>query len=88
MDKIKTLLKRRKDNYGDTHILAGYVMGLLKDPLSDLLANHPKFAHNWVLILSKLIRILFNPYHLDNYDDIIGYATLCRQMAEEKGDKK
>lgn len=62
-------------------------MGLLHEPFHNLLIRHPKFAHNWVLMLSKLIRMLFNPFHIDNYEDIIGYATLSKQLAEQQGDE-
>lgn len=86
MDKIRVLLKTRKKRYGDAHKYAGYAMGLLKEPFTNLLIVGPQFSHNWVLMLSKLIRILFDPYYIDNYDDLIGYATLCKQMAEKGKD--
>jgi len=79
---IQSLLDEKEKHYGNAHELTGMVMGALTDPFLAMLNTAPMFSHNWVLMLSKLIRMLSDPYHLDNYDDIIGYATLCKQMAE------
>lgn len=84
---VKKLLRDREIQYGNTHELAGNIMGgELKKPFIHLLDVAPQISHNWVLMLSKLIRILFDPYHIDNYDDIIGYATLCRDMVKLEGE--
>jgi len=78
------LLKERGSVYGDTWRLAGLVLGVLQVPFDYLLKTAPQFSHNWVLMLSKLIRILFSPYNVDHYDDIIGYATLCKKELEKE----
>jgi hypothetical protein len=71
------LLNERDQQYGDTWLLAGQVMGVLRKPYYHLLETSPAVSHNWVLMLSKLIRILFSPNNEDHYEDLIGYATLC-----------
>lgn len=79
---IKKLLEERGKRYGDTWRLAGLVIEVLKHPFNHLIEEAPQFTHNWVLMLSKLIRILFDPFLLDNYKDLIGYATLCMREVE------
>jgi hypothetical protein len=37
----------------------------------------------WVMVLSKAIRVLFDPHHKDHWDDIIGYATLALRLVEK-----
>lgn len=71
--------------YGETHYLAGLVIGVLREPFINLIMTHPELVHNWVLMLSKLIRALFSPTKVDHYDDIIGYALLTKRILE-KGD--
>jgi hypothetical protein len=75
------LLTERGTEYGNTWYLAGKIMKELQ------LYNYPLFVkteygHNWVLMLSKLLRMLFSPYKADNYRDIIGYATLVLEDIE------
>lgn len=73
------LLRERKSKYGDTWREAGEVMGILQVPFTKFLCSESWMAHNWVLILSKLIRILYSPREKDHWRDIIGYATLVLQ---------
>lgn len=79
---IKKLLKQRGNEYGEAWRMSGLVMGVLKTPFMNLIEQAPQFSHNWVLMLSKLIRILYSPYKADHYKDLIGYATLCLREVE------
>lgn len=81
-EETNQLLKDRGEHYGHTWLLAGQVMGILKEPFVHMLEVSPQYVHNWVLILSKLIRVLFDPYHKDSWRDIIGYATLVLNHLE------
>lgn len=82
-EQIDELLEAREEVYGDSWFMAGEAMGFLRKPLMNLLSTAPWMAHNWVLMLSKLIRILYSPYHRDNWADIVGYATLVLNSMDE-----
>ncbi len=81
---INDLLEERGAEYGTSHVLAGKVIGLLADPFVALVHTAPELVHDWVLMLSKLIRILHSPYKLDSYDDLIGYAELAKRTISER----
>jgi len=38
--------------------------------------------HNWMLILSKLVRAMYDPTKVDTWADIAGYATLMKEYLE------
>ena len=76
----QSLLKQRGSEYGETHYLVGLVIKTLEEPFIQFVRKTPELVHNWVLMMSKLIRILHSPYKRDNYDDLIGYAELCRKI--------
>lgn len=73
---ISELLNDRGNVYGQTWLYAGKVLQLLHVPFTNFVGEAGWMAHNWVLILSKLIRILYTPYNEDHWRDLIGYATL------------
>lgn len=79
---IPNLLSDKQQQHGDTHYLAGLVIGVLSDPFTKFVLVRPELVYNWVQMLGKLIRMLFNPTNLDNYDDIMGYATLNKRIVE------
>ena len=39
-------------------------------------------AHGVYMILDKLARAAYNPQHLDNWDDVAGYAACIKEMLE------
>lgn len=73
---IRELLNDRGSSYGQTWFEAGKVIQLLQEPFANFVREAGWMSHNWVLILSKLIRILYTPYKEDHWRDLIGYATL------------
>jgi ribonuclease BN (tRNA processing enzyme) len=75
MSNVDDLLRKRRETHGDTWLIAGDIMHLIGLDRFALLFQTP-YTHNWVLILSKLIRILFSPMHKDHWADIEGYAKL------------
>jgi len=81
------LLEERGKEYGEAHVLTGLVLKVVSRPFTSLIGDYPELAHDWVLMLSKLIRILFNPTKVDSYEDLIGYATLCLDTIRGEGDK-
>jgi len=76
------LVEKRGSEYGQAHYLAGLVIGVLEEPFTKMVITHPELVHDWVLMLSKLIRILFSPTKIDHYDDIMGYALLAKRTLE------
>lgn len=80
----QNLLDERGKSYGEAHLLTGLVMGLLQKPLTVMLVENPELAHDWVQMLSKLIRALHDPTKKDSYHDLIGYATLALGILAEK----
>jgi hypothetical protein len=75
-NNITTLLNARKNEYGQAWLDSGRVIGLLSEDFVAFVEAQPYYVHNWVLILSKLIRILHSPNNPDHWRDIAGYATL------------
>jgi hypothetical protein len=72
----KELLETRTEEYGDTWLIAGRIIAFLN--VYDLLGNivSTPYSHNWFMILSKMIRLLYSPNKLDTWQDIEGYAKL------------
>jgi hypothetical protein len=64
-------------------MLSGQIMGFLSVEFTHFLKEAPWMSHNWVLILSKLIRILFTPYKRDHWADIVGYAQLVVEQLDK-----
>jgi hypothetical protein len=84
--ETQQLLDERGKSYGNAHYLTGLVLGVLKKPLGEMLANAPELSHDWIQVLSKLIRILHDPYKIDSWDDLIGYAMLCKRIIAGEGE--
>lgn len=83
MDTHKLLTERGSD-YGDTHIIVGKIIALIEQPFVKMVLEYPELVHDYVLMLSKVIRIVFNPFKLDSYDDLIGYTALAKDIIERK----
>lgn len=80
---IDKLLTEREKEYGATWYVVGQIMRSCGDYIySSALFRDTPFAHNWVQILGKLIRALSSPNKRDNWQDIIGYATLVLNFIE------
>lgn len=81
---IHPLLEERGKWYGETWLIAGEIWEMLfHRGLTNRLSGTP-YTHNWMLILSKLIRILFSPSEPDHWRDIVGYATLVHEHIQER----
>lgn len=80
---IHSLLVRRSKEYGQAWLVAGQLIWYLrvKGLLQQL--DETPYMHNFVLILSKLARILKSPSNIDHWKDIAGYATLIVEHLEE-----
>jgi hypothetical protein len=69
--------------YGNTWWLVGDIIQILGENYLRFTVEYPHGVHNWVLIMSKMVRILFTPKNPDHWRDIAGYATLQLTMLEE-----
>jgi len=77
MNVIDELIQSRDAEYGSAWKLAGDILGTFhKSIYRSTLFTETTYGHNWVLILSKLIRALSSPYNRDHWQDIQGYAKL------------
>lgn len=76
------LLEQRGSEYGETHFLVGVIIRVLGEPFIKFVREYPELIHDWVIMASKLVRIVHSPTKLDNYDDLIGYATLAKGIVE------
>jgi hypothetical protein len=85
MDTTK-LIEKRGSEYGNTWELVGQIMGILREPFYQFLHEAPSLAHNWVIMQSKMVRMLFSPYKEDHYEDLIGYATLSLEHVRKEND--
>lgn len=85
MNDVDELLKRRNSEYEDAWLITGKLFQLpdLVKAYTRLLEICPEYAYNWMIILNKLIRLLGNPFKLDSWQDIAGYATLVVKHLEE-----
>jgi hypothetical protein len=81
---IGQILNQRGKEYGEAWKLAGIMMGSVAHLFFNMLIYSPQYAHNWVLILSKLVRALTSPRNPDHWKDIAGYATLCLKEIENE----
>lgn len=84
-DKIRELLEERGEEYGEAWLLVGkYISVLWMNPLVafDAIIKANLF-HNWVMIQSKLFRMLKSPRKVDHWKDLIGYAQLIVDYLEE-----
>ena len=84
--QIKRLLEERQQTHGNTWYIAGWIIQLaLADEVSSVVKSHWGWTiHNWVLILSKLIRALHTPWEVDHWRDIEGYARLVREELQKQ----
>lgn len=71
---IPALLKDRSERYGRTWILAGIIVAMLLEEQPRITCS--PYIHNWVLIISKVVRTMYTPYDSDHWRDIAGYAQL------------
>lgn len=77
----QNISNERNHLYGNSWELTSRV---LSDVLPYIVELGPYF-HPWYMILTKLMRILWSPKHVDNWVDIIGYAELVLQDMNQKG---
>jgi hypothetical protein len=84
-EETKKLLEERGKSYGEAHVLVGVIIGVLQTPFIEMVRNAPELVHDWMQMLSKVVRILHDPYKIDSYDDLIGYAELCKSIINGKG---
>lgn len=76
----KALLAERAITHGETWIVAGEIVQMLQRNYELMGAiNSTPYGHNWMLLLSKLIRCLYTPNHVDHWRDLAGYATLVAE---------
>lgn len=81
---VNNIVEERQAVYGDAWFDAGIVMGVIPHRISNLLVVAPWMLHNWVLILSKLLRATVSPYNKDHWLDIMGYAQLVYDKIEKE----
>jgi len=88
MKKINFILNSRKKVYGNYSDIAR-TSALLKKSVRENLAfdEMPYEIQDGIdNILSKISRLINNPYLLDNYIDIIGYITLMMNTIKKDKD--
>lgn len=79
--ELRETLNERNQVYGSSWLISGSVLKLLHDNGFTSIIMSSEYSHNWLLILSKLIRLLKTPNHYDTWLDIAGYATLvCEHL--------
>lgn len=69
------LIEERQATHGETWILMSRVLDVLLPHVANMISSSP-YSWAWMMIMSKLIRALFSPTHLDHWRDIQGYAQL------------
>ena len=75
-DEVTRTLDERGEVYGEAWLTCGKVTKLLASLGLMTKIEHSMYFHNWIIILSKMIRLLATPNHQDSWHDIAGYATL------------
>lgn len=77
-EEISEMLERKQRAYGQAWKLATAILGNREvfAAFANFVAVTPEYVHNWVIIMSKMMRILTSPENPDHWRDIVGYATL------------
>lgn len=83
MTQVTQVLDERGEEYGKAWLLAGIILQR-KEVLNSILFQQTPLSHNFVLVVSKLCRMLTSPYNTDHYIDAIGYLTLMLRWVEER----
>lgn len=81
---IHELLSERNQQYAEAWRKTGLMAQLVESELTGMLLKFPEAWYNWVIILNKLVRILGDPYKIDSWRDIAGYATLVVDYIEKR----
>ncbi len=79
---VAELIRDRDAEYGAAWIVGGRVIGFLGEQFIAFVRKAPEYTYTWVVILSKMLRILQSPHHLDSWKDIAGYAMLVVEEEE------
>jgi hypothetical protein len=81
---LNKLLEMRENEYGQAWLLSGKVIRIILSDFTNFTTTAPLFVHNWVIMLSKMMRILRSPYNPDHWRDIAGYAMLIVNYLETR----
>jgi hypothetical protein len=82
---VDTLLEARKSLYGETWLIVGSILlDKGKTIYNSTLFKETPYAHNWIMLLSKLCRALHSPSHIDSWKDIMGYCQLIIDDIEKR----
>lgn len=85
MFDVKSLIKERDQQYGAAWKKTGQMMWCVANEVHEFLISAPELFYNWVIILNKLGRLLADPWNIDSWKDIAGYATLAVNHLETEG---
>jgi len=83
-DVIHQLLEDRGNVYGEAWKYTGELVRHVQPLVNDMCDQHPHLWWAWLMVLNKLVRLLFDPQHIDSWRDIAGYATLVLDEVEGK----
>lgn len=77
MNEAREVIRERAKIYGPTWTLTSKLIAILHNlGHMDSIMGDGIVYHNWFMILSKLMRLLASPRHIDSWVDIAGYAQL------------
>jgi hypothetical protein len=74
----KQILDEREAHHGDAYLEANNMLGVVEHLHSKAIRVGVFFC--LATILMKVCRAFNDPNHVDNYDDIIGYAMLAKKQ--------
>ena len=72
----------RELTYGDSWRVSGEIVDQIWPHTATLSLSG--YFHPWYMILTKLVRLLHSPEHLDSWRDIVGFANLVIADLEAK----
>ena len=72
---VEALLNSRQQVYGNAWYLTNQILKFIPWDRFDLILK-AGFMFNWVMILNKLCRVLWDPNNKDHWRDMEGYARL------------
>lgn len=75
---IDDLLARKQEAYGDAWKAASSVLHdkVVLRAFVRFVVNCPEYVYTWLVIMSKMMRILTTPKDPEHWQDIAGYAQL------------
>lgn len=83
LNEVKGLIGSRNSQYGNSGPKVSNILNLVDFSNTPLFNDTPYLVHDYILVLSKLMRGLISPTKRDHWLDAIGYLVLIIEQLNE-----